>query len=356
MAGPRTAAGRIPEDDSSRISQPVGHRAEAPLFIDDNPHITVMNMRSKCRLKSQHGDLGLVVVDYLQFMSTGLRRAQNRQVEVSELSRGLKLLARDLDVPVVALSQLNRSVEYRADKRPCSPTSEKVARSAQLVRVAERRGPHLRGGPHDPGHRHRAGHAPPGGVAPARGGRRPPPGPRHLRRGCCPARRCSGSTSRSSCRSPRWPAGSRCPPGRSSATCAATGCPRATGTPRSTGTRCGASTSTNGSGCGRSRPGSACRPTRCGPNWRATTFRSGRRVDLPEPHADRTARGARAWTRWLTRLPPPRPRWVSEGAESPHGQNEAACRFCRVLLCHRPVAPIVKAGTAPRAGYLQRAD
>jgi replicative DNA helicase len=110
--------GRIPETDWSKISRAVGRLAEAPLFIDDNPHLTVMDMRAKCRrLKAQHGDLGLVVVDYLQLMSTG-RRAENRQVEVSELSRGLKVLARDLDVPVLALSQLNRSLEYRADKRP----------------------------------------------------------------------------------------------------------------------------------------------------------------------------------------------------------------------------------------------
>jgi replicative DNA helicase len=110
--------GRIPEGDWSKISQAVGRLAEAPLFIDDNPHLTVMDMRAKCRrLKATHGDLGLVVVDYLQLMSTG-RKAENRQVEVSELSRGLKVLARDLDVPVVALSQLNRSLEYRQDKRP----------------------------------------------------------------------------------------------------------------------------------------------------------------------------------------------------------------------------------------------
>jgi replicative DNA helicase len=77
-----------------------------------------MEMRAKCRrLKALHGDLGLVVVDYLQLMSTP-NRGENRQVEVSELSRGLKILARDLEVPVMALSQLNRSLEYRTDKRP----------------------------------------------------------------------------------------------------------------------------------------------------------------------------------------------------------------------------------------------
>jgi replicative DNA helicase len=110
--------GRLAEADWSKISQGVGRLAEAPLYIDDSPHLTVMEMRAKCRrLKAQHGDLGLVVVDYLQLMSTP-KRGENRQVEVSELSRGLKILARDLDVPVMALSQLNRSLEYRTDKRP----------------------------------------------------------------------------------------------------------------------------------------------------------------------------------------------------------------------------------------------
>jgi replicative DNA helicase len=110
--------GRIPDTDWAKISTAVGRLADAPLFIDDNPHLTVLDMRAKCRrLRAEHGDLGLVVVDYLQLMSTG-RKAESRQVEVSELSRGLKVLARDLDVPVLALSQLNRSLEYRADKRP----------------------------------------------------------------------------------------------------------------------------------------------------------------------------------------------------------------------------------------------
>ncbi len=110
--------GRIPESDWTKISHAVGRLAEAPFYIDDNAHLTVMEMRAKCRrLKAMHGDLGLVVVDYLQLMSTP-RRSENRQVEVSELSRGLKILARDLETPVMALSQLNRSLEYRTDKRP----------------------------------------------------------------------------------------------------------------------------------------------------------------------------------------------------------------------------------------------
>jgi replicative DNA helicase len=113
--------GRIPEGDWTRISHAVGRLAEAPLFIDDNPHCTVMEMRAKARrTKARHGDLALIVVDYLQLMtpSTTARRSDNRQVEVAEISRGLKILARELECPVVALSQLNRQLEYRADKRP----------------------------------------------------------------------------------------------------------------------------------------------------------------------------------------------------------------------------------------------
>jgi replicative DNA helicase len=111
--------GNIPEGDWTRLSHAVGRLAEAPLFIDDNAHCTVMEMRAKARrIKARYGDLGLIVVDYVQLMSSGVRHAENRQVEVSELSRGLKILARDLECPVMALSQLNRQLEYRQDKRP----------------------------------------------------------------------------------------------------------------------------------------------------------------------------------------------------------------------------------------------
>jgi replicative DNA helicase len=92
--------------------------AEALIWIDDNPNLTIMEIRSKARrLRSRLGDLGLVVVDYLQLM-TGRSNAENRQVEVSEISRGLKILARELECPVIALSQLSRQLEMRADKRP----------------------------------------------------------------------------------------------------------------------------------------------------------------------------------------------------------------------------------------------
>jgi replicative DNA helicase len=115
----RLQTGNIPEGDWTRLSHAVGRLAEAPLFIDDNPHCTVMEMRAKSRrTKARHGELGLVVVDYLQLMTPLTKRAENRQVEVAEISRGLKILARELDCPVMALSQLNRQLEYRADKRP----------------------------------------------------------------------------------------------------------------------------------------------------------------------------------------------------------------------------------------------
>jgi len=112
--------GNIPEGDWTRIVNAVGRLAEAPLFIDDNPHCTVMEMRAKARrARAAHGDLGLIVVDYLQLMSSPHpTRADNRQVEIAEMSRGLKILARELECPVVALSQLNRQLEYRQDKRP----------------------------------------------------------------------------------------------------------------------------------------------------------------------------------------------------------------------------------------------
>jgi replicative DNA helicase len=114
----RLRTGKLQEPDWPKISHAVGRLGEAKIFIDDNPHLTVTEIRAKARrLKSQQGDLGLVVVDYLQLM-TGRNTAENRQVEVSEISRGLKILARELECPVVALSQLSRGLEQRADKRP----------------------------------------------------------------------------------------------------------------------------------------------------------------------------------------------------------------------------------------------
>jgi replicative DNA helicase len=114
----RIRNGNLTESDWQKIAHATGRLAEAPIWVDDNPNLTVMELRSKARrLKSRVGDLGLVVVDYLQLM-TGRSSAENRQVEVSEISRGLKILARELECPVIAVSQLSRQLEMRADKRP----------------------------------------------------------------------------------------------------------------------------------------------------------------------------------------------------------------------------------------------
>ncbi len=114
----RLRNGRLLDTDWPKINHAIGRLGEAPIFIDDKPNLTVMDIRAKARrLKASTGGLGLVVIDYLQLMS-GRSNAENRQVEVSEMSRGLKILARELDVPVIALSQLSRNLEMRADKRP----------------------------------------------------------------------------------------------------------------------------------------------------------------------------------------------------------------------------------------------
>lgn len=114
----RMRNGRLLESDWPKVVGAMGRLGEAPLFIDDNPNLTVMEIRAKARrLKSREG-IGLIVVDYLQLMSTKSGSPEYRQLEVSEVSRGLKILARELDVPVVALSQLSRALEGRADKRP----------------------------------------------------------------------------------------------------------------------------------------------------------------------------------------------------------------------------------------------
>jgi len=95
----------------------MGRVSEAPLFIDDSPNMSLMEIRAKCRRLKQRENLKLVVIDYLQLMSSG-KRVESRQQEVSEFSRALKLLAKELEVPVVAISQLNRGPEQRTDKKP----------------------------------------------------------------------------------------------------------------------------------------------------------------------------------------------------------------------------------------------
>jgi len=110
-------AGTLSEDEWSRLARRMGEINEAPLFIDDSANLTMMEIRSKARRLKQRHDLKLIIIDYLQLMSSG-KRVENRQTEVSEFSRQLKLMAKELDVPVIAISQLNRSPEQRSDKKP----------------------------------------------------------------------------------------------------------------------------------------------------------------------------------------------------------------------------------------------
>jgi replicative DNA helicase len=115
----RLRRGKLQDSDWPKISHALGRLAEAPIFIDDSASVTIMEMRAKCRrLKAKHG-LGLVILDYLQLMQPSSRiRADNRVQEIGDISRSLKILARELDLPVIAVSQLSRNVEHRTDKRP----------------------------------------------------------------------------------------------------------------------------------------------------------------------------------------------------------------------------------------------
>ncbi len=109
--------GQMSEDDWTRLARRMSEVVDAPLFIDDSPNMSMMEIRAKCRRLKQRHDLRLVIIDYLQLMS-GAKRVENRQQEVSDMSRSLKLLAKELEVPVIAVAQLNRGPEQRTDKRP----------------------------------------------------------------------------------------------------------------------------------------------------------------------------------------------------------------------------------------------
>ena len=114
----RLRTGKLNDDDWPRLTSAIALLNEAPLFIDDTPALTVTELRARARrLKRDHG-LSLIVIDYIQLMQGSGRANENRTTEVSEISRGLKALAKELNVPVVALSQLNRSLEQRPNKRP----------------------------------------------------------------------------------------------------------------------------------------------------------------------------------------------------------------------------------------------
>ncbi|MBT0771300.1 replicative DNA helicase [Kineosporia sp. J2-2] len=109
--------GTMREEDWTRLAKTMGDVSDAPLFIDDSPNMSLMEIRAKCRRLKQRHDLKLVVIDYLQLMTSG-KRVESRQQEVSEFSRAIKLLAKELQLPVIALSQLNRGPEQRTDKKP----------------------------------------------------------------------------------------------------------------------------------------------------------------------------------------------------------------------------------------------
>ncbi|MET9219141.1 replicative DNA helicase [Streptomyces sp. NPDC003300] len=112
-------SGTMTDDDWTKVARRMSDVTEAPLYIDDSPNLSMMEIRAKCRRLKQRNDLRLVVIDYLQLMqSGGSRRPESRQQEVSDMSRNLKLLAKELEVPVIALSQLNRGPEQRTDKKP----------------------------------------------------------------------------------------------------------------------------------------------------------------------------------------------------------------------------------------------
>lgn len=110
-------SGRMSDDDWTKLARRMSEISEAPLFVDDSPNLTMMEIRAKARRLKQRHDLRLIVVDYLQLMSSG-KKVESRQQEVSEFSRSLKLMAKELEVPVIAISQLNRGPEQRTDKRP----------------------------------------------------------------------------------------------------------------------------------------------------------------------------------------------------------------------------------------------
>lgn len=110
--------GNLSDEDFSKLSEAMGEMAEAPIFIDDTPGLSVLEMRTKARRAAHDQPLGLIIVDYLQLMQASGNHQGNRVQEVSEISRGLKLIARELNVPLIALSQLSRSVESRTPPIP----------------------------------------------------------------------------------------------------------------------------------------------------------------------------------------------------------------------------------------------
>ncbi|HDI79156.1 MAG TPA: replicative DNA helicase, partial [Desulfobacteraceae bacterium] len=115
--GSKLRTGHLSHSDWERLTEAADHLSELPIFIDDSSALSVLEIKAKCRRLRRKNDLALIIVDYLQLIQ-GRKSAESRQIEISEISRGLKALAKDMDVPVIAVSQLNRRVEERGNKRP----------------------------------------------------------------------------------------------------------------------------------------------------------------------------------------------------------------------------------------------
>ena len=122
--------GNMSDDDWTKLARKMGEVSSAPMFIDDSPNMTMMEIRAKARRLKQRHDLKMMVIDYMQLMTSG-KKVESRQLEVSEFSRQIKLLAKELGIPIIALSQLNRGPEQRSDKRPMLSDLRESGRSSR---------------------------------------------------------------------------------------------------------------------------------------------------------------------------------------------------------------------------------
>ena len=114
----KVRTGKVEDDDWQKLAEASGNLSQAQIFIDDTPGISVMEIRAKCRKLKLEKNIGMVVIDYIQLVQGSNKRNGSREQEISEISRSLKILAKEINVPVIALSQLSRSVEQRPDHRP----------------------------------------------------------------------------------------------------------------------------------------------------------------------------------------------------------------------------------------------
>jgi replicative DNA helicase len=114
----KVRTGQIEDEDWVKLATTLGTLSDAPIYIDDTPGISIMEIRAKCRKLKLEKNIGLIVIDYLQLIQGSGNKNASREQEISEISRSLKILAKELDVPVIALSQLSRGAEKRDDKRP----------------------------------------------------------------------------------------------------------------------------------------------------------------------------------------------------------------------------------------------